>query len=316
MADQLGFSVSCYRGDIPLVRGCLASIRTFAPDAPICLVVDDPSCPTKALERAYDVHVVRVQDVRNPDLRKWSFGWAITKMVAFWEAPFDLVFHVDADAVLWGDVRRNLPPEPWDIVHNEPHEVITDFIQRTQYFDPNRIFDYITPFPWQGNPYFQAGVICVRKGCLDLDEYIRMLELQRRFPEVFVNGDQGILNVMVFRALQAGRLKVKQAHLQTVLPMWEKAELAKQFRIEDGKPVVTGGPTILHWAGPKPWKENKDVFRAPMDYFRAKGMRECGLPGPVPLGVAMSADEFLCRRWPKVVLKCKRAVKRLIGRKT
>ena len=314
MAEQLGFSVSCYRGDIPLVRGCLASIREFAPDAPVCLVVDG-NFSTRALEQAYGVQVIRRADVKDPGLKKLSYGFGLTKMIAFWEAPFDLVFHVDSDAVLWGDVRKNLPPGPWDVVHNEPHETITDYIQKTQYFDPARVFQHVPPFAWEGHPYFQAGVICVRRGALNLDEYIRMLELQRRFPDVFINGDQGMLNLLVFRAFQAGTLRVKPAHLQTVLPVLAKAELEQRFRIENGRPVVTGQPTILHWAGPKPWRGNPEVFKAPMDYFRARGMRACGLPGVVPLPAAMAADEFRSRGWPRLLAQGKKKIKRLIGRK-
>ena len=67
MAEQLGFSVSCYRGDIPLVRGCLASIREFAPDAPVCLVVDG-NFSTRALEQAYGVQVIRRADGKDPGL--------------------------------------------------------------------------------------------------------------------------------------------------------------------------------------------------------------------------------------------------------
>jgi hypothetical protein len=109
-APVMGFSVACYRGDIPLLRGCLASIRYFAPDAPICLIADG-DFSTKEFEKVYGVQVIRRKDVRNPDLKKWSFGFGITKMIGFWESPFDIVFHVDADAVLWGDIRKNLPQE-------------------------------------------------------------------------------------------------------------------------------------------------------------------------------------------------------------
>ena len=314
MSDQLGFSVSCYRGDIPLLRGCLASIREFAPDAPICLIADG-NFSTRSFERSYGAQVIRRGDVKDPGLRKFSFGFGLTKMVAFWEAPFERVFHVDADAVLWGDIRKNLPAAPWDVVYNEPHEIITAEIQNTQYFDPKRIFDHIAPFPWMGNPYFQAGIVCVRRGALDLDEYMRMLEGQRKYPDVFVNGDQGMLNILVFRSVTSGRLIAKQAHLQTVIPVWKREDLEKKFRSKNGSPIVEGRPTILHWAGPKPWNENRDLFRRPMDDFRGRGMRACGLPGFVPLGMAASLDELLSRQGPRTFLNCKKRLKSLLGRK-
>ena len=314
MADALGFSISCYQGDIPLLRGCLSSIRYFAPDAPICLIVDG-NFSTRSFEKYYGVQVIRRSDVKEAGLRKLSFGFGLTKMVGFWEAPFDLVFHIDADAVLWGDIRLNIPGGKWDVVYNESHEVITDYIQRTQYFDPKRIFEHIEPFPWEGNPYFQAGVICIRKGVLDLDEYLRMLERQEKHPDVFINGDQGILNILVFRALMSGRLNATSAHLQSVIPVLENNDLEKRFRIEKGAPVITGTPTVLHWAGPKPWQENKDLFRKPMDYFRARGIRECGFGRCLPGELALEIDEVMARQWPNYLFQGKKIIKRMIGRK-
>ena len=314
MGAELGFSVACYRGDVPLLRGCLASIKYFAPDAPICLVIDG-DFDSRPFEKRYGVSCIRRRDVRHPDLRKSSFGPGITKMVAFWESPFERIFHVDADAVLWGDVRNNIPSSSWDVVFNEPHEEITDFIQRTQYFDPERIFEHIQPFNWKGNSYFQAGVVCIRRGALDLCEYLRMLEGQRSHPDVFINMDQGMLNILVFRALKAGTIKAVQAHLQSVVPVIAKPDLESRFQIRDGRPVPWLQPTIVHWAGPKPYKTNPEVFSLPMDYFREIGMREFGLPKWFPADLAMRLDEFQCRDMPRAVFKTKQMVKKLIGRR-
>ena len=313
MTDQLGFSVSCYKGDLPLLRGCLASIRFFAPDAPICLIIDG-DIQTKALEKHYGVVPIRRSDVKDPGLRRWSFGFGITKMVAFWEAPFDLVFHIDADCVMWGDVRRNLPSDRWDVVFNEPHEVITDKIMLSQYFDPERIFHYIPDFAWENNPYFQAGVIAVRRNTLDLDEYLRMLEGQRRFPDVFINGDQGMLNILVFRAIRAGLIRGFSAHLQTVVPVISPFELAKRFVISQGSPVASDQPTVIHWAGPKPYMGGNHPFAGPMDYFRRIGMTQTGLPGCISPDMAMYYDELRCRSLPRLKQRLKAPLKALLRR--
>jgi hypothetical protein len=314
MSDDIGFSVACHKGDVPLLRGCLASIRYFAPDAPICLVIDT-DFDSRPFEKRYGVTTIRRRDVRHPGLRQWSFGPGITKLIAFWEAPFERIFHIDADAVLWGDVRQNVPDSEWDVVFNEPHEQITDYIQRTQYFDPQVIFDHIESFPWQGNPYFQAGVLCVRRGALDVDEYLRMLEGQRKNPDVFINMDQGILNILVFRAVNNCKIHPLSAHLQSVVPVLSKPELESRFQIRDGKPVPWVQPTVVHWAGPKPYKTNPDVFSLPMDYFREIGMREFGLPKWFPTKTAMQIDEFLHRDVPRTILNAKQTIKKVIGRK-
>jgi hypothetical protein len=314
MSDDIGFSVACHKGDVPLLRGCLASIRYFAPDAPICLVIDT-DFDSRPFEKRYGVTTIRRRDVRHPGLRQWSFGPGITKLIAFWEAPFERIFHIDADVVLWGDVRQNVPDSEWDVVFNEPHEQITDYIQRTQYFDPQVIFNHIESFPWQGNPYFQAGVLCVRRGALDVDEYLRMLEGQRKNPDVFINMDQGILNILVFRAVNSCKIHPLSAHLQSVVPVLSKPELESRFQIRDGKPVPWVQPTVVHWAGPKPYKTNPDVFSLPMDFFREIGMREFGLPKWFSSKPAMQIDEFLHRDVPRTISNAKKTIKRLIGRK-
>jgi len=312
MSEDLGFSVACFKGDVPLLRGCLASIKYFAPDAPICLVIDG-DFDTRPFEKRYGVLPIRKKDIRHPELRRMSFGYGVTKMPVLWEGPFERVLHVDADAVLWGDIRKNLPSEDWDFVHNEPHEVITDYIQRTQYFDPEKVFEHIDFFDWHGNPYFNSGVFACRRGCLDLEEYLRMLRLQERYSGLFFQ-DQAYLNIMVFRGSRDGSLKRQMTHFQTCVPVIDKSDLKKGFIINDGKPVPWVQPTVIHWAGPKPYKTNPDVFSLPMDYFREIGMREFGLPKWFPADLAMRLDEFQCRDVPSAVARLKLAVKKAIGK--
>ena len=310
MSNELGFSVACSQIYKPLLRGWLESIKYFAPDAPICMVIHG-EMETRKLERDYGVQCIRQKDVKNPSLRKTCWGYG-TKPVAFWEAPFEYILHIDVDAVLWGDIRMNLPRTSWDVVYNEPHEQITEFIQNTQYFDPHKIFRYIPEFDWHGCPFFQAGVLCVRKGSLDLDEYLRMVELQNKYPDVFICGDQGILNILVFRALKEGKLNARQAHLQSVVPVLSKNELEERFQIRAGHPIPWKQPTVIHWAGPKPYKNNPDVFSLPMDYFREIGMRKSGLPKWISADWAMRLDEMTHRDFPASVTNFKKYVQKYL----
>lgn len=82
MFNEIGFSVACHKGDVPLLRGCLASIKYFAPDAAICLVIDT-DFDSRPFEKRYGVTTIRRRDVRHTGLRQWSFGPGITKLVAF-----------------------------------------------------------------------------------------------------------------------------------------------------------------------------------------------------------------------------------------
>ena len=120
MSNEIGFSVACHLGGVPLLRGCLASLRFFAPNIPIYVVLDG-DFSLGSLEREYQLMVIRKKDVKSKILREQSFAYGLTKMVALWEAPFDYVVHVDVDAVFWGNVLENFPKGEWDFVYNEAY---------------------------------------------------------------------------------------------------------------------------------------------------------------------------------------------------
>jgi hypothetical protein len=312
MKAPLGFSVSCYRGDVPLLRGCLASIRAFAPEAPICLFTDG-DFPLRRLERAYDLIVIPRSAVRCRALRERSYGYGLTKMVALWEAPFERIIHVDADAVLWGDIRANLPHEPWDFVYNEPHEVITEEIHRQQYFVPELVAPLLEGFQWRDRPYFNSGVFACRVGALSLDRYLKCLDImEKNYDAIFM--DQGVLALMVFKAMDAGLITARQARLQTVVPVVSAAELSRRFRFHHGSPKLEPRPTVIHWAGPKPYILNSHPFSEPMDVFRGQAMRHCGLPRWVPAPLAMRVDELLCRSLPALKQRLRARLKAWLGR--
>jgi|688.fasta_scaffold424478_1 hypothetical protein len=311
---ELGFTVSCYKGDLPLLRGCLASIRYFAADAPICLLIDQ-NFDSRPFEKRYGLTCIRRNDVKNPGLKTYGFGYGVTKMSALWEAPFEKVLQLDADLVLWGDIRKNLPCGNWDFVYNEPHELITEYIQKTQYFDPKKIFKFTRAFDWQGREYFNSGVFACRVGALDLNEALELLDiLKNERGNAFPLNDQSVLNLLVFRMVSENRLNVSKAHLQSPVPVISREDLEKRFQLSNGKPVLWEKPTAIHWAGPKPYKRNPDVFSLPMDYFREIGMREFGLPKWAPAKTAMRADEIWHRDVPRAILNAKQIVKKMIGR--
>lgn len=312
MTGSLGFSVSCYHGDIPLLRGCLESIRTFAPDAPICLFPDG-DLNLDRIVRSFNVTCIPRSAVRHPVLRERSYGYGITKMVALWEAPFERIIHVDADAVLWGDIRSNLPATDWDFVYNEPHELITDQILRQQYFDPELVGSLISDFQWRDQPYFNSGVFACRVGALPLRRYLDCLDvMERNHQSIFQ--DQGLLALMVFRAAQQGLLRVEQADLQTIVPVLSPDVLRRRFTFREGQPVLLDRSTVIHWAGPKPYLDRPHPFSEPMHVFRARGLQRCGVPRWFPASLAMRIDEWRYRTIPQAKLRLKAFLKQRLRR--
>jgi len=199
-------------------------------------------------------------------------------MIAFWHSPFEHFLHIDADAVCWGNILKDVPWADYDIIYNEPHEIITEYIQRSQYFDPKTIFDHFPGFEWRGQPYFNSGCFVARRGVLDLDEYVELLQFQERNPGSLFT-DQGILNLMVFRRITQGQIKARSWPLQTIVPATPSDELRRRFRFVDGRPLVNENDRrLIHWAGPKPYLIRKGPFPGPMDFYRLQHLRNLGSP--------------------------------------
>lgn len=272
-AKEFGITVSCYRGDIPLLKGCLASIRAHLPSTlPICLIKHG-RFPTDDLTALYGATVLDEHGI-DPRLRASSFGYGLTKMIAFWHSPWSHFLHIDSDAVCWGDFIRGLPWPDYDLIYNEPHEIITNYIQTTQYFDPRLVFPRLSSFSWQDQPFFNTGVFAARRGIFELDEYLDLLEFQKRNPGSFLCGDQGILNFMAFRRITDGRLKARSWPFQAVVPVIPLNELNRRFRLERGAPVIDDTDRrLIHWAGPKPTYRNEAAFNAPMVHYRREHLR-------------------------------------------
>jgi hypothetical protein len=200
-------------------------------------------------------------------------------MIAFWHAPFERFLHIDSDAVCWGNFLDGVPWQDHDLIYNEPHEVITPFIQCSQYFDPAKVFPDLSSFPHQRQPFFNSGCFVARKGIFDLEEYLSLLAFQKRKPASFLCGDQGILNFMAFKRITAGAIKAVAWPLQAVVPVIPPEELVNRFRIVSGRPVVhQNDRRLIHWAGPKPYLTGEAVFPAPMTHYRLEHLRRAGSP--------------------------------------
>jgi hypothetical protein len=273
---EVGITLSCYRGDYALVKGCCASIREhLSPDIPICLITHG-SFPVDDLEELYGAIVLNQAQV-DPKLRR-SYGYGLTKMIAFWHSPFDHFLHIDADTICWGDILKNVPWVDYDLIYNEPHEIITDYIQRTQYFEPETIFKQFPHFRWQGQPYFNSGCFVARRGIFELDEYVDLLQFLERNPgAIFM--DQGILNFMAFRRITQGQIKARSWPLQTIVPATPSDELRRRFKFVCGRPLVNEDDRrLIHWAGPKPYLTRKGPFPEPMIFYRLQHLRHMRSP--------------------------------------
>lgn len=313
LPSGFGVNVACFRGDYPFAKACCASIRRHLGDVPIHLYIDG-DFPVRALENRYGVRPIHRRDVGDPDLRARSYGYGLTKMVVLWESRFERFLYLDADTVMWGNPLEGLDLGRADFIHNDPHEPYTDFILKSQYFDYERLFEFTRPFDWRGRHYFNTGVFVARRGLFALDEYWELLDLKARDPSLLPTGEQGILNVMVFRAAAEGRIAIAEAPLQTVIPVVPRGELTRRFDVTR-LGAASAGPerTVLHWAGPKPFMLQPEAFPAPMTWYRRLSLRDRRHPLRWLAPVVLWAEELSADRRLAIPPGIRATIRRMRG---
>jgi len=270
MNGDFGIVLTTYSGDFYLTKGLLASIHKFMPQTPIC-IIQDGDFSLDEVKKVYNItHVIKKQDVKNDFLREMCMGSRCSNLVAFWEAPFKLFLYLDSDVVLWGNILKHIELGEFDFICNEPHEVYTDLIYKEQYFDAELLFNYTEYFDWKSCHFFNSGVYIARKNIFDFDEFQEIVNLwhYHRDIELLPTDPQSILNVLVFRNKLKNKIRVAEAHLQTVVPVIDRKNLETTFAFSNGEPIVKKD-TVIHWAGTKPLMMNKKtVFISPENYFR------------------------------------------------
>ncbi|AMW30000.1 hypothetical protein [Arthrospira platensis] len=271
MIQDFGIIIACCFKDYHFAAGCCASIRYFGGDVPICLIVDG-DFNTTSLEKTYGVKIINQKTVKHPFLKENSFGWGLTKMIAFWESPWQNFLFLDADTIIWGDVLDFGDLEHYDMIidHNLEDWKAED-ISRL-FFDLEGMKKHFPDFNYQDRPYFVTGVFWGKRGIFSLAEYAELLEFKNRYPDVFKYGEQGLLNFMIFRALDEGKIHLKTAPMQVLMWNYSQEEMRQRFPLEDGKIGNRDWhkeACVIHWAGIKPFLVN-DVYSDPMTFMQQK----------------------------------------------
>lgn len=233
--------------DFHLATATLASVRLHMPDVPVCLIYDGTN-GLRGAEAAYDLTVIRRDDVRDGRLRDRSFGFGLTKMVAWWEAPFDRVLYLESDTVATGDLRAIAPLDDVDVLIDVPEVCWGEQIVDEHFFNPAQVEEHVPGFDWRAHvpDLMTPGTYFFRRGCLSLDRYVELLDLHHR-TGMFRAGEQGIINLMIFEAADAGELRLEQARFQTLVSDFPRREIEQRFALA----AQTGAQAwVMHWAGP------------------------------------------------------------------
>lgn len=290
---DFGIIVTCCFKDYNFAKACCASIRHFLGKVPVCLIIDG-SFSTSSLEETYDVSIINHQNVSLDVLRQKSFGWGLTKMIAFWESPWKNFLYLDADTIPWGNVLKFADFKNFDLVIDEPYSNYSNEAISRFFFDIDAVKRYFPHFRWWIHPYFITGVFFGKRGVFSLDEYVDLLDFNIRYPGIFKYGEQGILNFMLFRAVEEGRIRVKSKDMQVLVRRHPKEELNQRFPFEGEEPANSKDQeaAIIHWAGMKPYVIHSEAYVKPMQFFRQKFLTDTSGFSGFRSEVSMVIEDF------------------------
>lgn len=296
--NDFGIIVACAKHDYRLAKGTCASIRHFLGDVPICLLVDG-DFPVNDIEQAYGVRPLHRRNVANPELRRRSFGWGLTKMVSFWESPWEHFLFLDADTVVWGDVLKHTEPCAYDLVTSRQETAHSEADVNKWFFDVRWMEQHFPDFQWRRHAadYFCTGTFFARRNVFPLAEYLEMLDLCAAYPGCFFPGEMGLLNFMIFRALDKGRIQVAQRDMQFLVRNFPKAEARRRFPISESGPICApGAGTVIHWCGwEKPHSFDRAIYSEPMNFFRRKFLRDSRRLDELVAGCVMQLEDMPAR---------------------
>lgn len=271
--ESFGVIVICTKSDLLFAKGCCASIRYFlGDDMPIC-ILKDGNFSLQGLDTQYKATVLERSTIKNSFLRNESFGWGKTKMITFWESPFEKFLWLDADTCVWGDIRKYADFENFDLIIDQPNCTYGQDDIEEFFFNQNWLRKHYPAFNLDQHcqAYFCTGVLFAKKGVFEIEEYIEIIRKVKEHPNMFRYGEMGFLNYMIFSAVQAERVKMKQLDFQYLVPDYPHEETKKRFSFDkEEHPIVDNEPSVLHYCGnAKPVVQSPyGYWTYPMTYFR------------------------------------------------
>lgn len=297
--EDFGIIIACCEHDYFLAKGCCASIRHFLGDVPICLIVDG-TFSTSALEKTYGVRVINHQTVSHKVLKQRSFGWGLTKMIAFWESPWTNFLVLDADTMIWGNILKYANFQDYDAIIDIPRYEHTDAAINKYFFDIQGIETHFPNFNWRAHraSYFCTGTFFAKRNLFSLYEYVEILDFTAAHPEIFkFGGEMGFLNFMLFRAADEARIRLGHQPMQLLVPDFDQKDLRNRFAIAETGSVLQDNneAVVIHWCGDKPMSFSSKVYVEPMTFSRRKFMRDESNKSGIAAEVVLKMED--CQRY-------------------
>lgn len=238
------------------------------PETEVCFLYDGLQVP-EVFKGLPGVRTLDRSSVRSEILRQRSFGPGITKMIAFFESPFEKFLFLDADTVVVGDVSRIAAWEDYDIIADRGGHYDDGEIDRW-FFDTKQIERVVPSFDFRSHrdDYFCTGTFFARRGSLSLDRYLEMLDLNAKHPGLFKFWEMGFLNLMIFEAKDAKTARVDGVGYQRVVRDYDATDLHDVFTKAIKDPAETDTALVYHFPNPKHFVYQRSAYSEPMTFFR------------------------------------------------
>jgi hypothetical protein len=249
-----GVIVPVWAGDIYLAKACCASIRQSMGNIPITLFVDGPATDTSELQRLPSVDRIVMQDVAEPEIARLCTGNSWAKLPLFWMSPYERFLCLDADLLVWGDLRAYAEFDKYDFIaaYHFSGPVVVQDAEKCPY-DIDVIKQLDPALNWRGQFDANNGVFFARRGIFAKEDLIKLRKLDcwRCF-------ENGLINYLRWKGARDGTLRTGGYQMQ-LFP----AE--KDMRPEDRfLPRNWQQPAIIHWISKKPRLGRR--YRASDDY--------------------------------------------------
>jgi hypothetical protein len=238
--------------DVYLAKACCASIRQAMGDIPITLLVDGREVNTAELSRLSNVKIMVAQEVAGEYERFLTSFWV--KLLVFWASPYERFLYLDADTLVWGDVRVYAEFDKYDFIAGY-HFKNPRVAQKPEDcpFDREVIKKLDPALVWRGQIDANNGVFFARRGVFTRKDLIALRKL-----ECWRNYENGLVNYFRWHAAGAGLPRTSGHEIQ-LFPANSSMPDEDRFLPRDCR-----RPAIIHWISKKPRLGRR--YRAADDY--------------------------------------------------
>jgi len=242
MPHKVKVYISCFKGNLFLLRSCVASIRYWNKTVSIVLLKDlsKGSFDTSELEKVFNVTLA---------LTKYNQLGYFIKLQPFIEHPDERIFLQDGDMVWLGDMMPLLNGIHEHVAIQAYEPVNTEAELNKWYFNTEKLKKYYPEYKYPGF-VFNGGTILFDSHAFNQSDFEDIiLWKEKTIPiheDVFFCEDQSVLNYVFAKKYFNNSISIAKINLQ-ISCATEEAKRYKLSRIKNFEPLNI----IVHWLGKK-----------------------------------------------------------------